>query len=219
MHSYEFAAPLAAALIALAFGFAAIGLATERRMRYIVPISGLLLASVALLGLIPELAQVIGWVRTLLLAAAGYGILAILDHRGYAVCPSCSHGERFAGSLVIATACHAFVDGWGVAAAGAQGTVGSAITLAILLHKAPEGLALGAMLRASTPGPKVAAVLCAAAELPTVLGGAAGLWATPPLWAHYILAVVSGTFLFLGLHALLTARAAGTRRAPTVQEE
>lgn len=219
LSSYPFSAPLAAALIAIAFGFAAIALASERRMRYIVPVSGLLLAAVALLGLIPELASVIGWVRTLALAAAGYAFLAVLDHRGYAVCPSCSHGEKFAGSLVLATAFHAFVDGWGISAARDEGSVASAITLAILIHKAPEGLALGAMLRASTPGPRIAAILCATAELPTVLGGAVSLWATPPAWVHYMLAVVSGTFLFLGLHALLTARAAGSRRAPRVSAE
>jgi hypothetical protein len=213
------ATPAAAALIAIAFGMASIALAGGRRMRYIVPVSGALLAAVALLGLIPELAQVIGWARTLLLAAAGYGLLGILDHRGYAVCPSCSHGEKFAGSLVAATAFHAFVDGWGLAAARNQGAVASAITLAILLHKAPEGLALGAMLRASTPGPKQAASLCAAAELPTILGGAVGLWGTPPAWAHYLLAAVSGTFLFLGLHALFRPWAARVRQAPTGSAE
>jgi zinc transporter ZupT len=209
------AAPLAAALIAIAFGFASIALASGRRLRYIVPVSGALLAAVALVGLIPELARQLGWAPTLLTAAASYGFLTILDHRGYAVCPSCSHGEKFAGSLVLATALHAFVDGWGVTAARNQWAVSSAITVAILLHKAPEGVALGAMLRASTPGPKIAAILCVVAELPTVLGGAAGIWATPPVWADYMLALVSGTFLFLGLHAVLTARAAGIRRAPT----
>jgi hypothetical protein len=208
-------APLAAALIAIAFGFASIALASGKRLRYIVPVSGVLLAAVALLGLMPELAREIGWARTLLLAAASYGFLALLDHGGYAVCPSCSHGEKFAGSLVLATALHAFVDGWGVAAARNQGAVASAITVAILLHKAPEGVALGAMLRASTASPKVAALLCAVAELPTILGGAVGIWATPPVWADYMLALVSGTFLVLGLHAVLTTRAAGIRRAPT----
>jgi zinc transporter ZupT len=207
--------PTLAALLALAFGFASIALATASRLRYIVPLSGLLLAAVALLGLIPELAQVIGWSYTLLLAAAGYGFLAVLDHRGYAVCPSCSHGEKFAGSLVIATAFHAFVDGWGIAAARDRGSLSSAITVAILLHKAPEGLALGAMLRSATSTTKMAVMLCAAAELPTILGGAAGIWATPPVWAAYLLALVSGTFLFLGLHALLTTRAARVRPAPT----
>jgi len=213
------AAPAAAGLIAIAFGMASIAAASERRMRYLVPASGMLLAGVALLGLIPELAQELGWPSTLILAASGYALLAILDHRGYAVCPSCSHGEKFAGSLVAATALHAFVDGWGVTAARGQGVVGSAITLAILLHKAPEGIALGAMLRASTPTPRLAVLLCAAAEFPTLIGGAVGLWATPPSWVEYMLAVVSGTFLFLGLHAVSTPKAREGQPEPTRSAE
>ena len=213
-------APAAAALIAIAFGMGSIAVASRPRLRYIVPVSGVLLAAVALLGLIPELAQAIGWVRTLLLAAAGYAFLTVLDRRGYAVCPSCSHDdrfelERFAGSLVMATAVHAFVDGWAIAAARNQGAIASALTISILLHKAPEGVALGTMLRASTTNPRIAAALCTAAELPTILGGAIAEWGTPPVWTQYMLAVVSGTFLFLGSHAIFRSVAAKNRPAPT----
>jgi len=168
----------------------------------LVRVSGALLAGVALFGLLPELVRETGWWRTLPLAALGYAVLMFLDHRGYAVCPSCSHGEKFAGSLVAATAVHAFVDGWGLVAARQQGAISGALVLAILLHKAPEGLALGAMLRASTERVAAAVALCCAAELPTILGGAAGLWITPPGWIDYMLSLVAGTFLFLGLHAL-----------------
>ena len=184
-------------------------------MRYIVPVSGILLAGVALFGLIPELASQIGWLWTIPLATAGFALLTVLDNRGYAVCPSCSHGERFAGSLVAATAVHALVDGWGLVAVRDRGSAATAITLAILLHKAPEGFALGAMLRASTPSVSRAALFCLVAELPTLLGGAAGLWATPPAWADYMLAFVAGTFLFLGSHAVTATRAAGSSPAPT----
>jgi len=177
-------------------------LAAGGRRVLLVRISGALLVCVALFGLIPELVRELGWVRTIPLAAAAYGVLMVLDHRGYAVCPSCSHGEKFAGSLVAATAVHAFVDGWGLVAARGQGSVSSAIVLAILLHKAPEGLALGAMLRAASRGAWMAVGLCCVAELPTILGGGAGLWFTPPGWIDYLLSLVAGTFLFLGIHAL-----------------
>jgi len=206
---------LVATLIALAAAFASIALASGRRMRYVVPVSGVLLAGVALFGLIPELAGQIGWVWTLPLATAGYGLLAVLDNRGYAVCPSCSHGEKFAGSLVAATAVHALVDGWGLVAVRDQRSAATAITLAILLHKAPEGFALGAMLRASTATIARAVVLCLAAELPTMIGGAMGTWATPPAWADYMLAFVAGTFLFLGSHAAMATRAVENSPAPT----
>jgi zinc transporter ZupT len=200
-------APALAALLAIVCGVVSIRLATGRRKVLLVRISGALLASVALFGLIPELIHEAGWWRTVPLVAAGYGVLMALDSRGFAVCPSCSHGEKFAGSLVAATAVHAFVDGWGLVAARGQGTVSGAIVLAILIHKAPEGLALGAMLRAASSGVWAAVGLCFAAEMPTILGGAAGLWITPPGWIEYLLSLVAGTFLFLGIHALLPRRA------------
>jgi len=200
------AAPLAAALVAISCGLAGIALAGGRRVRYIVPVSGLLLSAVALFGLIPELGGEIGWAPTLLLAAGSYGALTLLDMRGYAVCPSCSHGEKFAGSLVTATAIHAFIDGWGIAASRNLGAAGAAITFAILLHKAPEGLALGGLLRQSTPRAATAVSLCVAAEIPTIAGGAVGFWGTPPGWIEYVLAAVSGMFLFLGVHAISAAR-------------
>jgi zinc transporter ZupT len=197
------AGPVLAAFLAVACGAISILLAAGGRRLLLVRVSGVLLIGVALFGLLPELIQEMGWVRTLPLAAAGYGVLTVLDRRGYAVCPSCSQGgEKFAASLVAATGVHAFVDGWGLVAARGQGSASGAIVLAILLHKAPEGLALGAMLRASARGAMAAMALCLIAELPTIAGGAAGLWFTPPGWIEYMLSVVAGTFLFLGIHAL-----------------
>ncbi len=179
---------------------AGIALAGGRRARILVPISGALLAGVAVFGLIPELVHEIGWIAGPLLVAAGYGLLTLLDGLGYPVCPSCRHGEKFAGSLVLATAVHAFADGWGMVATANRGAVSAAIGAAILIHKIPEGLALGAMLRVSEP--RFAVWLAIVAEAPTVLGGAVGLQTLPGIWVNYPLAVAAGTFLFLGLHAV-----------------
>jgi zinc transporter ZupT len=195
--------PALAALLAIVCAAVSIALAAGGRKVLLVRISGALLAGVALFGLIPELVREAGWWRTIPLVVLGYGTLMALDRRGYAVCPSCMHGEKFAGSLVAATAVHAFVDGWGLVAVRGQGNASGAIAIAILAHKAPEGLALGAMLRASSGSVPAALGWCLAAELPTILGGAAGLWITPPGWLGYILSLVAGTFLFLGIHALL----------------
>jgi len=195
-------APVLAAFLAILSGTAGIALSRGQRARLLVPVSGVLLVAVAVFGLLPELMQVIGWLKTLLFAAAGYGLLAWLDHRGYAVCPSCSHGGKFAGSLVVATAFHAFVDGWGIAATQDRAAVGVAIAAAILVHKIPEGLALGAMLRISSPRTGEAVGLLLIAELPTVAGGMLGLRTEPGLWLNYPLAIAGGTFVFLGTHAL-----------------
>jgi zinc transporter ZupT len=195
-----FVRPLLAALLAIVCAFTGIALAGGRRARILIPVGGALLAAVALFGLLPELIHEIGWAAAVGLATAGFVLLSILDRLGYSVCPSCQHGRSFAGSLVAATAVHAFVDGWGMMAVGNRGSVSLAIATAILLHKIPEGLALGAILRASAP--QAAIGLAVIAELPTVLGGATSLWATPKEWVNYPLALAAGTFLFLGLHAL-----------------
>jgi zinc transporter ZupT len=181
---------------------AAILLSGERQARWLAPVSGVLLAGVAVFGLIPELGAAIGWGHTLVLAGGGYGFLWLLDRRGYPVCPSCSHGGKFAASLVIATTFHAFVDGWGMEATRGEARVGSAIAAAILLHKVPEGLALGTMLRMSTTTVMAGVGLLVLAEFPTLVGGVAGLYGTPGIWINYPLAVAAGTFLFLGLHAM-----------------
>jgi zinc transporter ZupT len=177
------------------------------RGRILVPVSGALLIGVALFGIAPELVRGAGWLATVGLAAAAYVALYLLDAQGHPLCPSESHGESFAASLAIATALHAFLDGWGLSVIGTAGTsstgaVPAAFFGAILLHKIPEGLALGAMLRASLPSLAGALALAAAAELMTVAGGLVGLWAPRAAWVNYPLALALGAFIFLGAHAL-----------------
>ena len=187
----------------------------HRHTRLLIPLSGGLLIGVAAFGLIPELADDIGVLAALALVACGYLLLHFLDRYAFSVCPSCAHDHRhdgcheelhgFAGPLLIATGIHAFVDGWGLVAvqrglhsAGAD----TAFAAALLLHKVPEGLALGTMLRASVERTWSALLLCALIEMTTVIGGATGLWLTPAGWVNYPLAIAGGTFLFLGVHAV-----------------
>ena len=180
-------------------------------VRYLIPLSGVILVGVALAVLIPELAADIGWAPTLVLAAAGYGALMAVDRLAFSVCPSCDHHQhgpdiRLGGFLVpllAAVAIHAFVDGWGlVAARSVAPGAGKPLAVAILLHKIPEGLTLGAVTRASFDRTGPALAWCIAVEMATLIGGATGLWLTPGVWVSYPLAVAAGTFLFLGGGAL-----------------
>lgn len=194
-----------AAALALGCAFAGARLeAGAPRGRILVPVSGALLVCVAIFGVGPEVVRGAGWVATIGLAAAAYLGLSMMDLHGHPVCPSCSHGESFAVSLTIATALHAFLDGWGlsVVRSASSGVTPDAILGAILLHKIPEGLMLGAMLRASTPSLVNALALAAAAELMTVAGSVVGVWAAPAAWVNYPLAFALGIFIFLGTHAL-----------------
>jgi len=168
-----------------------------RRARVLVPVSGGLLAAVALFALIPETADAIGWPIALLAACCGYGLLEVFDRMGLPVCPSCSHSHGFSGPLLVATSIHAFVDGWGMTAMR-----GESLLAALLLHKIPEGLALGAILRMSAGKPARAFGLALLAESPTLAGGIVGLWAAQAPWIGYPLALAGGAYLFLGVHAI-----------------
>lgn len=193
-----------AALLAMGCAFAGILASGGPRARVLVPVSGCLLAAVALFALIPETASEIGWPIALLLAGLTYGLLEVLERMGLPVCPSCSNSEGFSGALVAATALHAFVDGWGMMAIGSSSTekVSRVILAALLLHKIPEGLALGAILRMSARSPGRAMGLAVLAEAPTLAGGLAGLWAAQGTWVDYPLALAGGAYLFLGVNAI-----------------
>ena len=192
-----------AALLAMACAAAGIAASGGSRKRILIPISGGLLAAVALFALIPETAEEIGWMSALIAAALGYGLLVVFDRMGLPVCPSCSHSHGFSGPLVAATAIHAFVDGWGMMAVSSSGPYAARAVLAVLLlHKIPEGLALGAILRMSAGKPRRALGLAILAESPTLIGGALGLWSTQVTWIDYPLAVAGGAYLFLGSHAV-----------------
>jgi zinc transporter ZupT len=194
-----------ATALALTCALAGIAASGGTRARVLVPVSGALLAAVALFALIPETASGIGWPVALLSAAGGYLLLEIFDRMGLPVCPSCSHSHGFSGPLVAATAIHAFVDGWGMMAvrSSSTGHVSTAILGVLLLHKIPEGLALGTILRMSAGKAGRAAALAVLAEAPTLLGGVAGLWGAQTSWVDYPLALAGGAYLFLGLHAVI----------------
>src|SRR5215469_11432743 len=129
--------------------------------RVVVPFSDCVLLGVALFGLVPELAGEVGWTVSTLLFATGYGALLVVNRYVYPVCPTCSHDHDhnacatelhgFAGPLIAGAALHSFLDGWSIATVQAAAPLGLrvAVPLAIGLHKLPEGIALGGVLRAS----------------------------------------------------------------------
>ena len=204
-----------AAVMGAVFGLSLTG--RRGNTRRVVSFSGGLLLGVAVFGLLPELVEEIGWAASGALFVAGYLLLMGVDRNIYPVCPSCSpdhdHGacatvlHGFAAPLIVATALHAFLDGWSIATSQASGTAGLRLALpsALALHKIPEGIALGAMLRASMRSRLWAFGWCLSTESMTVFGAGAGLAMAPHLGAlrlHYPLAVAGGCFLYLGFHAV-----------------
>jgi len=201
-------------------GGAALGLwltSAHKRGRVVLPFSAGVLAGVALFVLLPELVVDTGWIPALSLLAGGYAVLYLVNRYLYPVCPTCSHDHDhkscttvlhgFAAPLVTAAAIHSFLDGWGITTAEHALTEGVRVTLpmAIALHKLPEGIALGGILRASMRSRLGTFGWCAVAQGTTVIGGAVGLWLAPYLgaeWIAYPLGIAAGLFLFLASHAV-----------------
>jgi zinc transporter ZupT len=217
-YSAGLAVPLLAAIIAVAG--AALGLwltGLRKRVQMMVPLSAIVLLGVALFGLLPELVQQAGWLASGLLFAAGYTLLMVFNRFAYPVCPACSHDHDhnscvselhgFAVPLIAGSALHAFLDGWSIVTVQSGAPLGLrvAVPLAVTLHKLPEGIALGGILRASMGSRGTAMAWCALAEGATVVGAALGLTMAPLLgtqWILYPLGVTAGWLFYLGHHAL-----------------
>jgi zinc transporter ZupT len=186
------------------------------RMAGLVPFSGGLLVGIALFGVLPELSEAYRWGGAVALVSAGVALLWLIGRYVYPVCPSCSHTHRhelcetalhgFATPVAVAAAIHALLDGVGIAASYEESApgLGTAVLVAVMLHKVPEGIALGVMLRAALPARLAALALCAAAEGATFLGALLESLLGPRLgggWTQYALALAGGSFLYLGFHA------------------
>lgn len=187
------------------------------RARIVLPFSAGVLLGVAIFGLVPELAFENGWGLTLLLFAAGYGMLRLINRYGYPVCPTCSHNHDhktcatalhgFAAPLITAAALHSFLDGWSVGTVQMAVPLGLrvAVPLAVGMHKLPEGIALGAILRAAVTSRSSALGWAVLAEGTTLVGGALGLFLAPHLgsqWLVYPLGIAAGWLFYLGFHAV-----------------
>ena len=205
---------------AAAFLGAVIGVflpAAHQKARFMVPFAGGLLVGVSLFGLFPELVSAIGWGKGLLLFVVGYLVLLGINRYVVPICPSCAHDHDheachtllhgFAGPLVLAAAVHSTLDGWSIVTAQSAAPLGVrlALPMAVVLHKIPEGIALGAILREAVVSRRGALIWCLLAEAVTLVGGAAGLELAPLLgqaWLSYPLAIAGGFFFYLGFHAV-----------------
>jgi zinc transporter ZupT len=170
---------------------------------------------VALFWVLPEMADYLNWFNALAWIAAGFAALWAVDRFVHPVCPACSHPHDhdhcsaelhgFAPPLLIAAAVHSALDGWSVSAADGSAHLGMPFVLAIAIHKIPEGLALGVIVRAAMASRRAALGWCLLAESATLAGAALELILAPyfgPPVLHAFLAIAGGTFLYLGGHAI-----------------
>jgi len=204
--------------IALAAASAGVWLVSARRAGGpLVAFGAGLLMGMAVFGVLPEAAEQAGLVQAAVILALGVGLLWAVDRYVHPVCPSCSHTHDhdrcavslhgFAAPLVVAASLHSLMDGLAVAASRRDGSDGLVwgVFLAVAIHKIPEGLAYGTILRAALQSRKAALWWCFVTQAPTIAGGAIESVFAANFgegWLVYPLALAGGSFLFLGWHAI-----------------
>jgi zinc transporter ZupT len=166
------------------------------------------LVGTAGINLIPESIEQAGWLGFLMFVI-GYLAFSILGGRLQHICPACSasHTEKFVGMLAMvplmsALTLHNLMDGMALSMGPSSGAF-----LAVLIHKLPEGLALAMILssglRSLNLNNATILIMVFGIEFNTFLGTLLGAnfigfgEQTPGM----ILGLVSGGFMFLGLHA------------------
>lgn len=172
---------------------------------------GGLLFGISLFWLIPDIVETSGWILAFGLALAACGIIAAVD--GFLSRVGRSPGHGVIAPLLAATAVHSFLDGWSVRALFVQPVADIAVPIGLALHKVPEGLALGWITRRSLSPAWKAAVAAGTIESVTLAGALiepranqSGSAAFGSWWTAAVLAIIAGSFLFLGFHAVLPSR-------------
>ncbi len=214
MISISISALLLFAVLALAATLAGVAISgVPEFSRRILPFSGAMLLLISFLWVLPELAEDLGWFTGLAFMMIGFMLLWLIDKHVYPVCPSCSHTHDhdscvtrlhgFAGPLLAATAIHSTFDGWALAAAHAA--VRQGIWAGVLVHKIPECLVFGIILRAAMKSRRNALIAAILAQSATLLGAVLEIQLAPHIGPYFILvllAIAGGTFLYLGFHAV-----------------
>ncbi len=175
---------------------------------YLAAAGGGLLFGISLFWLVPEIAAASGWLSASALTLAACLALALIDR--LFIRPTHGAGRAALTPILTATAVHSFLDGWSVRAVESLQMASITAPLGLALHKIPEGIAIGWVARQSIGSASKAAVVAIAVELVTLIGAfvepyasrsgsaAFGAW-----WTSAVIAIVSGSFLFFGAHAVL----------------
>ena len=212
---------LSPAVIVFAIGLlgAIAGSALEhapRAARKMLLASGAALLLIALFLVAPEIVLSYGWMRGVFWMAAGFALVWSIDRFVWPLCPTCSHNHDHDACaaplhglglpLIVASGLHSFFDGWSMTTAQeSTRSMQLAFLVGVLLHKVFEGIALGAILRASMGSwPRVITGATAAQGM-TVIGGVAAMWMASWVdtsWFAAFLGVAGGSFLYLGYHTL-----------------
>jgi zinc transporter ZupT len=200
-----------------AAGLSALLARTHKQLCAFISLGAGTLLGVAVCGILPECLASLQWWQFLLGAGSGYLLFAIVSRYIFHICPACaaSHFDEatthrlaeFALAMMIALAIHSTADGLALAVGHQESqAVDWSVTVAICVHKFPEGLALGALLLGGGFPRRRMLWLVAAVEATTIVGGLLG-WLgfhnISAFWLALILANAGGGFFYLAIHAVL----------------
>ena len=212
---------LAFVIAVLGGAFSGMFARTHKQLCALISLGAGTLLGVAVFGIAPECLEALRWWQFVIAAATGYGLFALISKYFFHVCPACaaSHFDdamrhRFteiAYPMMLALAIHCSVDGLALVAgneepANANSSLGLTMTLAICVHKLPEGLALGALLLGAGFARQKMIWLVVAVQSTTILGGVLGWFVfhnVSDVWVALALAHAGGGFLFLATHAVI----------------
>ena len=193
----------------IAADYSSLKLASFRRR--IVPLTGGILICVAVFWVLPDLVEYCGWLVSLSAVLASLLALGVLNHFVYPVCPTClgthAHTSPFPAALIVAVGIHSFFDGWSLTLSGDHdlGELGRAISWGIAVHKLPEGLVLGIILRSLIKSRNLALASALGANVVFLAGGIlqhSVSHVLPMPWLIGSLSISAASFLFLGFNVL-----------------
>ncbi|MDP9053358.1 MAG: hypothetical protein M3N93_03525 [Acidobacteriota bacterium] len=186
----------------------------ERVRGWALSLSSGVLAAIALLWMLPEMGRVSGLPNACSFLFIGLAVLFAIDRFVYPVCPCCTHlsrkpsagGElqRMTWPMLAGICIHNVFDGWTTAVAvEARGATGAGLLAGTLIHKLPESLILGVLLRSATRRSSRAFFMAVFASFFLLVGGIARNFALPFQSGALLmvsLAIAAASFLFIGVH-------------------
>jgi len=176
--------------------------------------TGVLLGITAF-DILPEAKAALSWPVFAGAALGGYLLLWLIGRFVFYVCPSCaiahideSSAMARKGSLLLlgsALGVHCLLDGVALATGGAlSARAAMGALFGVVVHKVPEGIALGLLLLSARYGPSRAFLIAVGIEAITVVGAlSAGLvsWVPGQAPVGVVFAVVGGGFVYLVFNA------------------
>jgi zinc transporter ZupT len=201
----------------LGMGGAAVGVLTlgvTTRLRRTASIGAGLLMGMAVLVLFPEALETGTWMTLAIAALGGVALFAAIEwwlHRTAGQERDLSGPHISMAPLFLAVSIHAMLDGWNVGMSRYLPGSSSVIPFiaAMSVHKLTEGLAIGAIFRTAANSAGWAMIGALASECLTFAGAVAAVALGSRLDHRSnsaLLAAAGGGFLYLGWHAVNSAR-------------